>query len=165
MCSYCFRIAPIKEPAYLYEYQIDTPPDNHQKWFGNLSTITYLNTGGSAPSYTPAVCSPLNFVLPPSSSNTRPGRAPDGAIASLLVLRYRVGAVLKPCFPASHTGLAPTISQYPVNQSITNRNVPSLRFSQWGWNHTISNHLIINGMQRFRCQPLCKPISRQDTSF
>ena len=31
--------------------------------------------------------------LPPSSSNTRPGRAPDGAIASLQVLRFRIGAV------------------------------------------------------------------------
>ena len=31
--------------------------------------------------------------LPPSSSNTRPGRAPDGAIASLQVLRFNVGTV------------------------------------------------------------------------
>ena len=31
--------------------------------------------------------------LPPSSSNTRPGRAPDGAFASLQVLLFSVGAV------------------------------------------------------------------------
>ena len=37
---------------------------------------------------------PLKGYLPPSSSNTRPGRAPDGAFASLQVLRFSVGAVL-----------------------------------------------------------------------
>ena len=93
------------------------------------------------------VCASVPYS-PPSSSNTRPGRAPDGAIASLQVLRFKVGYVQKspfctyfrcfgqnmcknPCFthisPRKREGLGGRSRRSPAGEVASLRKV--LRFS------------------------------------
>lgn len=77
-----------------------------------------LSNEGSSPLENPRGLKPFPY-LPPSSSNTRPGRAPDGVVATLWN-----------CFGSKDMGLEPIVSELTINQLVINRQVPGLRFTQ-----------------------------------
>ena len=146
---------------YLIEYQADTLLYNRQKWFDNCPIVrtrdgldgpSRVLYGGIGFPRTPCGLKPFPY-LPPASANTRAGRAPDGAIASLQVLRFSVCAVLGPCFrvflgvgtvrfatscvssnyktagsrsPVFPRGLEPPLFYDTDNQTNTERLVPTL---------------------------------------
>ena len=71
-----------------------SPPTRTRDGLNGPSRVLY---GGIGFPRTPCGLKPFPY-LPPSSANTRAGRAADAAFASLKVLRFSVGAVPRPGF-------------------------------------------------------------------